>query len=71
MSSTDQQLITSTSSNKIGIHSNINQLSSQITFTVDKLKTDYFKGFITSQTYLKLNRLLLIGSDYGDIRVLC
>jgi len=71
MSSTDQQLITSTSSNKIGIHSNINQSSSQITFTVDKLKTDYFKGFITSQTYLKLNRLLLIGSDYGDIRVLC
>lgn len=71
LSTTENQLITSTSSNKIGIHSNVNDPTSQINFALNKLQPEYFKGFITSQTYLKLNRLLLIGSDYGDIRVIC
>lgn len=69
MSVTENQLITATSSNKIGVHSNID--STQIVFSMNKLQPDFFKGFITSQIYLKLNRLLLIGSDYGDIRVVC
>lgn len=70
MSLTDSQLITSTGSNKISVHSFIDGYLSS-TFSINKLQSDYFKGFITSQTYLKLNRLLLVGSDYGDIRVVC
>lgn len=66
----DNQLITSTSSNKIGIHSNVDK-PSQITFSLNKLQPDSFKGLLTCQNYLPLNRLLLLGSENGDIKLLC
>ncbi|CAF0855447.1 unnamed protein product [Brachionus calyciflorus] len=70
MSVNQNQLITATGSNKIGIHSNIEK-ASQMTVSINKLQPDLFKGVITSQTYLPLNRLLLLGSDSGDIKLIC
>ena len=67
---TDNQLITATSSNKIGIHSNIDK-PNQVTNSIEKLKLENFKGVITSQAYLPLNRMLLVGADNGDIKLIC
>ena len=64
------QLITGPSSNKIGIHSNVNK-SGQISFSASKLQPDNFKGILSCQNYMPLNRLLLLGSDNGDIKLFC
>lgn len=43
----------------------------KISSVVNKLQTEVFKGVISSQIYLPLNRLVLIGSDSGDIKLIC
>jgi len=86
------QLITATSSNKIGIHSNIDKLGQvninleiciykkenlnlfffKTQFSMDKLKPDSnFKAPTSSLIYLPMNQTLLLGSDNGDIKLLC
>ncbi len=65
------QLIASTSSNKIGIHSDIEDKSMSAKFSLNKLQPENFKGILTCQNYLPLNRLLLLGSDNGDIKLFC
>ena len=66
----NNQLISSTSSNKLGIHSNVDKIS-QMSFSLNKLQPDNFKGILTCQNYLSLNRLLLLGSDNGEIKLFC
>ena len=64
----NNQLITGTSSNKIGVHSGVDK-PSQTSFSLSKLQPENFKGVLSSQTYLPLNNLLLLGADNGDIRL--
>ena len=66
----ESQLITSTSSNKIGIHTHIDK-PTQTTNSIEKLKLDNFKGVITSHAYLPMNRMVLVGADNGDIKLIC
>ncbi len=70
LSISDTQIITGTNSNKIGIHSNLDK-SSQHTYSLNKLQPENFKGILSNQIYLPLNRLLLLGSDNGDIKLFC
>ena len=42
-----------------------------MTYTFDKLKPDNFKGTVSCLSYFPLNRLLLVGSDNGDIKLIC
>ncbi|XP_066279780.1 WD repeat-containing protein 81-like [Branchiostoma lanceolatum] len=63
----NNQVISSTASNKIGIHSALN---SKASFTLTKLRSEAFKGVMTAAAVLPLNRLLLLASDSGSIRLL-
>ncbi|XP_019630753.1 PREDICTED: LOW QUALITY PROTEIN: WD repeat-containing protein 81-like [Branchiostoma belcheri] len=63
----NNQVISATASNKIGIHSALN---SKASFTLTKLRSDAFKGMMTAAAVLPLNRLLLLASDSGSIRLL-
>ena len=62
------QVITATTGNKIGVHSSPNDQGS---FTSMKLRSDTFKGVLTSMAVLPLNRMLLLGADNGSIRLFC
>lgn len=62
------QVITATTGNKIGVHSSPNYQGS---FTSMKLRSDTFKGVLTSMAVLPLNRMLLLGADNGSIRLFC
>lgn len=42
-----------------------------MSFSLNKLQPDNFKGILTCQNYLSLNRLMLLGSDNGDIKLFC
>ncbi|XP_078593902.1 WD repeat-containing protein 81-like [Branchiostoma floridae x Branchiostoma japonicum] len=63
----NNQVISATASNKIGIHSALN---SKASFTLTKLRSEAFKGVMTAAAVLPLNRLLLLASDSGSIRLL-
>lgn len=62
------EVITGTTANKIGVHSSI---ENQYTFTSTRLRSDTFKGLLTSMALLPLNRLLLLGADNGGVSLLC
>ncbi|XP_062604872.1 WD repeat-containing protein 81-like isoform X2 [Saccostrea cucullata] len=62
------QVVSATTGNKIGVHSSIDN---QANFTSTKLRSDTFKGVLTSLAVLPLNRTLLLGADNGNIRLLC
>jgi hypothetical protein len=62
------QMISGTSSNKIGIHSNIDKLN-QITYSSSRLLPDNFKGSLAAFTYMPMNRLLAMGSDNGEMKL--
>lgn len=63
-----QQLISATTANRIGVHTAVDAASS---FSSSKLRSDTFRGVITAMAVLPLNRLLLLGADNGGITLLC
>lgn len=63
------QVISAHMGGRIGVYNLQDQLAEVPYFTY-KLSNDVFRGVITCLGYLPLNRLLLIGSDSGNI-VLC
>lgn len=62
------QVISATTGNRIAVHSSVD---AQASFTSAKLRSDTFKGVLTSLAVLPLNRTLLLGADNGSIRLLC
>ncbi|XP_015112635.1 WD repeat-containing protein 81 [Diachasma alloeum] len=64
----EQQLISGTTANRIGVHT---EISGNASFSSSKLRSDAFKGVLTAMTVLPLNRLLLLGADNGGITLLC
>jgi len=64
----ESELISCTTSNRIGIHCGIDSNSD---FSSTRLRSDTFKGVVTSMRLLPLNQFLLLGSDSGNIVLLC
>ncbi|KAJ8926519.1 hypothetical protein NQ314_021121 [Rhamnusium bicolor] len=64
----NNELISGTTANRIGVHTSLDLNAS---FSSTKLRSDAFKGLLTSMALLPLNRLLLLGADTGNINLLC
>ncbi|CAH1791760.1 unnamed protein product [Owenia fusiformis] len=62
------EIISATTGNRIGVHTS---LDGQASFSSTKLRSDTFKGVLTTLAVLPLNRLLLLGADNGTIKLLC
>lgn len=62
------QIVSATTNNKIGVHTSVDV---QANFSSTKLRSEVFKGVLTSMEILPLNRTLLLGADNGLIRLLC
>lgn len=62
------ELISGTTANRIGIHTGF---TNEASFSSTKIRTDIFKGVLTTMSVLSLNKLLLLGSDNGNITLLC
>lgn len=63
-----REIVTGTTSNRVTIYSSIEGAQHA---TSVKLRSDSFKGMLTSLAILPLNRLLLMGSDNGSISLYC
>lgn len=64
----NDELISGTTGNRIGVHTSV---ASEASFSSTKLRSDAFKGMLTSMALLPLNRLLLLGAETGVINLLC
>ncbi|KAK9885175.1 hypothetical protein WA026_010684 [Henosepilachna vigintioctopunctata] len=64
----NSELISGSTANRIGVHTSVDADAS---FSSTKLRSDAFKGLLTSMVVLPLNRLLLLGADTGTINLLC
>ncbi|XP_045187189.2 WD repeat-containing protein 81-like [Mercenaria mercenaria] len=62
------QIVSATTNNKIGVHTSVDL---QANFSSTKLRSEVFKGVLTSMEILPLNRTLLLGADNGNIKLLC
>ncbi|XP_048586310.1 WD repeat-containing protein 81 isoform X1 [Nematostella vectensis] len=60
-------VISASSTNRIGLHQTGEGYDDELPYTSYKLPVEVFRGNITSLGYLPLNRLLLLGSDTGNI----
>ncbi|XP_054758829.2 WD repeat-containing protein 81-like [Lytechinus pictus] len=63
----DEQILSATFGNRIGIHTAVN---SQASYSCSKLRSDSFKGAIGAISVLPLNKLMLVASDNGSIFLL-
>ncbi|KFM78641.1 WD repeat-containing protein 81, partial [Stegodyphus mimosarum] len=61
------EVISGTTGNRIGLHSSIDK---KATYTSTRLRSDTFKGVLTAMALLPLNRLLLLGTDNGNVVLL-
>ena len=68
MTTYEQELVIGTTANRIGAFTSIETTAS---FSSSKLKSDTFKGLLTTMAVLPLNRLLLLGADNGGITLIC
>uniref|UniRef100_A0A1A9WL24 BEACH domain-containing protein n=1 Tax=Glossina brevipalpis TaxID=37001 RepID=A0A1A9WL24_9MUSC len=63
------ELVYATTGNRIGIYSDLS--NSHAMHTVTKLRSENFKGVLTSLAVLPLNRAFLAGNESGNISLLC
>uniref|UniRef100_A0A1I8PJA0 BEACH domain-containing protein n=1 Tax=Stomoxys calcitrans TaxID=35570 RepID=A0A1I8PJA0_STOCA len=63
------ELVYATTGNRIGIYSDLS--SSHAAHSVTKLRSETFKGVLTSLGVLPLNRAFLAGNESGNISLLC
>ncbi|KAF8785971.1 WD repeat-containing protein 81-like [Argiope bruennichi] len=61
------EVISGTSGNRIGLHSSTDK---NAVYTSTRLRSDTFKGVLTTMALLPLNRLLLLGTDNGNVVLL-
>ncbi|XP_064623672.1 WD repeat-containing protein 81-like [Lineus longissimus] len=62
------EIISATTGNRVGVYTSVN---SQASFSSTKLRSDTFRGVLTTMNILPLNRFLLLGADNGTVRLLC
>ncbi|XP_071495661.1 WD repeat-containing protein 81-like [Diadema antillarum] len=63
----DEQVLSATVGNRIGIHTAIN---AQASYSSSKLRPDTFRGAISALSVLPVSKLLLVASDNGSVFLL-